>query len=636
MTIKKGFFINKFVVFYINKEIYNQDFHEGINTIRGVNAVGKSSLLNLIYYNLGGELKQEEWKYPMEKCTYVLMELVINKTTYCLKRDIDKDHISPIYIFEGTYNQTKICNSNMWNKYARNRSENKQSYSEFMFNLLGWSQSKTCDLNNLTIHQVLRLIYFDQDTDANKIFKAEDRYDSKNMRSTIFEFLFNIDDLSTHNKREEKIKLSNNLQQLKGRINSLIDLNDDFKNATMLSIQREIENSDSIIEKLKTEKNEKLNKYTIKNNKENSEKIFNLQEEIKKLTTQLEIANNKFLSIENDLLDCKLFKDDLNFRLSALKNSQKMNNILGEINFNYCPLCLSKIATTIIESATCPLCKNELTNNKRHPKYIENINDLNYQINQNNKIINLREVEKDRLIDLINEKKENFRKLKIELYNLATTSNERESIIEIFSANIFAEELKKNDLLSIKNKIAKINKFQRQYKELEDSIDQLDKEIKRAEENSNKRRNYVLDSISEKATNLLKKDKHGSETSFQTYNKKDSIIDFENDRWLLGDRISFSDSSNAIKKICLYVGFLLFSLLDNVSSFPNFLILDLECNDITSDRSQNMQRIIKQSLAGQVDYQLILSTSKICSELNTEEFGIGPYYNDDAHILNIN
>ncbi|MEZ9003800.1 AAA family ATPase [Vibrio splendidus] len=66
MTYKR-LMINRFIAFKGDKVMYDQQFHQGINIVRGEHSVGKSTLLDLIFYALGGELKDREWKEPIEK-----------------------------------------------------------------------------------------------------------------------------------------------------------------------------------------------------------------------------------------------------------------------------------------------------------------------------------------------------------------------------------------------------------------------------------------------------------------------------------------------------------------------------------------------------------------------------------------
>ncbi len=48
--------VTRLVVLRNQHRAYDETFHEGVNVIRGENSSGKSTILNCIYYGLGGDL----------------------------------------------------------------------------------------------------------------------------------------------------------------------------------------------------------------------------------------------------------------------------------------------------------------------------------------------------------------------------------------------------------------------------------------------------------------------------------------------------------------------------------------------------------------------------------------------------
>lgn len=57
-TSKSTLFVNRFIVISTNgNTAYDETFHQGVNIIRGKNSSGKSTIMNLLFYALGGNYK---------------------------------------------------------------------------------------------------------------------------------------------------------------------------------------------------------------------------------------------------------------------------------------------------------------------------------------------------------------------------------------------------------------------------------------------------------------------------------------------------------------------------------------------------------------------------------------------------
>jgi hypothetical protein len=63
--------VTRMVVERIDRAVYDERFHEGVNIIRGENSSGKSTILNFIFYGLGGDLS--DWSEVALLCTRVIL-----------------------------------------------------------------------------------------------------------------------------------------------------------------------------------------------------------------------------------------------------------------------------------------------------------------------------------------------------------------------------------------------------------------------------------------------------------------------------------------------------------------------------------------------------------------------------------
>lgn len=71
--------VKRLIVERHGQAVYNEPFHAGVNIIRGENSSGKSTILNCIFYGLGGDLT--DWSEVAKLCSRVLLEVELNGNT---------------------------------------------------------------------------------------------------------------------------------------------------------------------------------------------------------------------------------------------------------------------------------------------------------------------------------------------------------------------------------------------------------------------------------------------------------------------------------------------------------------------------------------------------------------------------
>ena len=211
--------IKRLVVTKGNKHIYDQTFHEGVNIIRGDNGTGKSTIMEFIYYALGGDVKA--WTKEALWCECVYCETFLNDRLFTFIRDVEDKEQTKMSIYEGDF-ELALKNKINWQVYSYRRSEQKKSFSQVIFDILGLPYHKTDEYANLTLHQLMRLIYLDQITPPTMIFKEEDsRYDSEATRIAIGEYLLGLDDLESHKLRQDLLALNKEYDLISGELRAL-------------------------------------------------------------------------------------------------------------------------------------------------------------------------------------------------------------------------------------------------------------------------------------------------------------------------------------------------------------------------------------------------------------------------------
>jgi len=80
------------------KPIYDQEFHAGVNIIRGENSVGKSTIADFIFFILGGEFK--EWKPATARVEEVQAQISTPRGKLSLRREKVEGR-PPVWVYFG-------------------------------------------------------------------------------------------------------------------------------------------------------------------------------------------------------------------------------------------------------------------------------------------------------------------------------------------------------------------------------------------------------------------------------------------------------------------------------------------------------------------------------------------------------
>ena len=148
--------VNRVVIERNGAVVYGGSFHRGVNILRGDNSSGKSTILNFIFYGLGGDLS--DWSDVAQLCTRVVIEASFNSMVATLAREISTEAGRPMEIFAGTYEASRLAPAVEWKRYPYRRSTSLESFSQVLFRLLGIPEVANDETGNLTVHQILRLL----------------------------------------------------------------------------------------------------------------------------------------------------------------------------------------------------------------------------------------------------------------------------------------------------------------------------------------------------------------------------------------------------------------------------------------------------------------------------------------------
>jgi AAA15 family ATPase/GTPase len=620
--------VNRFAVSKAGYLVYDEQFHKGVNIIRGANGTGKSTVVDLLSYALGSVIT--EWTKEQLSCDWVMVEVSFNDIPFCLKRDITESGQAKMSIFEGKFDDASSTVSN-WTQYSMRRSEERHSYSQQIFELLRLPRHKTDDSKNLTLHQIFRLMYVDQLSATTKLLKEDKDFDNATFRRAIGEYLLGIDDLEAHNLRQELLTANKNFESLNGELNAIYRLfGNEVSKINEQALNNEIKEVESQLLDLKIRKKEILRAHPDELNDLVKAKANALQEEIDDVSNiKLELEESKsMLSVE--LIDTELFLTSLDDRKTALEQSRLTYSSLGGVHFKYCPSCLEPILEN--DHSCCRLCKTERREGERDIAYVQMLNELNFQIKESDALIK----EFRGSLDNINSKlpgiNRRLEEVKFEYQELGITAESKDAVVsEIASEMGFM----KSQILALEDRREHVNKVDYLRNEREESIKRIQKVQDKLDQISIKqanRYNYVYSSVEAKASQLLAQD--GSyEPTFDAVEEVN--FDFAKDKMFVNGRSKFSASSMVIMKNCIRLAIFLHAVDDKDARLPNFMIMDnIEDKGMVEERSHNFQRIIVSECEKLDDeYQLIFTTSMIDPILNDTAMCVGEMYQKGSHTL---
>lgn len=143
----------------------------GLNIIRGENGSGKSTISDFIFYVLGGEF--DRWKPTARLCSEVQAEVETAGGVLTIKRPIGEKTTKPEVLFS-TFDDAMSHGLDGWQRYPLHRQETQESFSQVIFRSSGIPEAISQGTSNITMHQLLRLMYSDQRTAPGFLFRYED------------------------------------------------------------------------------------------------------------------------------------------------------------------------------------------------------------------------------------------------------------------------------------------------------------------------------------------------------------------------------------------------------------------------------------------------------------------------------
>jgi predicted nucleic acid-binding Zn-ribbon protein len=609
---------------------YDELFHRGVNIIRGQNSSGKSTIVRFIFYVLGG--CYGDFVPEALSCDSVMAEVCINgRLIITLKRYLEKredgkvNGYTPMYLYYGSMDEA-LQQHKGWQKYGYKTTTERRSFSNVLFEIMGLPEFKAD--SNITMHQIMRLIYLDQESPLSSLFFFE-QFDKEIIRETVSELLMGLYDQSLSDAKLERLAV---LKKIDETVVAIKYTGDTLANPQARSVAFIQTIIDNLTKEIKA--NTELVQALRQKNAVISSKNEQLKREYERYQEEIAVQRKACVELETDiqqlkaeLQDTQYFITALQSKIEAIERSMATRDYFDSLHLEYCPECLSKIEDNV-EEGYCRLCKSPIDNSKGRSQAIRIRLELDFQIRESRSLMMANENELLEKEALLKAKKQQLSTAQEQydnaVHHVRSTQDEQ---IDRLIQDIGYKEGDINQYRTMLEQAERYESLQEELKVLKSRDAELRKFITAAENRIEKAKRSIKRYISENGVYMLKNDQD-RQTEFM--NASDFEVDYkQNLAYISNQRIKLSASSEFYLKMAARFSLFFASLQVPTMMYPRLMFSDnMEDKGMEPDRAANFQRLVVKRLQEMPnqEYQLIFATSMIAPELDNPDFTIGDNY----------
>lgn len=632
MTLLKPLLlVKRLVVLQGGHTALDLEFHAGVNVIRGRNSSGKTTTMDLLAFSLGAE--SIRWKPQALLCTETLVEVQLNEGVVTLRREISTQAQQPMSIFWGALEDAFAAPTHAWERYPFKRTPQKISFSQALLNALEMPQAQGDGASNLTMHQILRVLYADQPSVHSPIFRV-DRWDSVLTREMIGAYLTGIYDDELYSARLRVRDIEGQLSKHASDLKSIFGILGHTGNTP------DLEFADDRIATLEARRGE-LNDHLAALKRGTIEPRAGLEASTEiELRTRLASAKRKVASIRDELerleleaQDSRLFIAELQSRIRGLEESQATRAHLEDVSFSFCPCCLSEIEE--YPDGTCSLCKASSSNEFAAAQILRMKNELSIQLKESEVLLQKRAATVKELEMQLPAAENEFRQLRSDYdVSLTSWSSATELAVESVARELGALDEEIQQALRMKSLSDAILELQRQRDALGSELSSLQDRIEALEATQETRKAEVAQEVEDAMIRLLRED---LPLQIEFANAESAAFDFVDNAVYVNGSRNFSESSAVVLRHVFHLALLTASTRKPYMRLPHFMMLDgIDDGGMEKERSHRLQQIIVDECGTyQVDFQLIFATSEINPTLEESDLVVGRAFTPEERSLDV-
>lgn len=628
--------LSRLVVVKDGLRAYDEGFHAGVNIIRGVagegNSVGKSTIADMIFYSLGGDLTT--WKDEAALCDLTFAEVVVNGIYATLRREITNKARQSMWIFFGNFEESQTSGLDGWQVYPYQRYQDRQSFTQVLFRMLNMPEVPAEAESNITMHQLLRLMYVDQMTPVDRIFRL-DTHDSALRRQAVGDLLCGVFDeriypaqLELRNK-ERDYEIATQQYRTLNRVLTRggEGFNLDFVEGHRREVAAELDRVRAEIEELRTRR------FETKRPADEQSIIDLLQRDLSKVNADLAEMRSRAGELSYGIQDAQLLIGETEHTLIRLKEGEVAVGAIGPTSFSFCPSCFASLDE--VEGGTCKLCHKKIDPQASQTRAARMRNELSMQLCESLQLQEGRRAEFSSIRSRITKLEAVRDNLATEFLRLSRDYvTEADAQIDRLNGRRGYLERELIDIAREQDLAEQLAELSERRSELNSDISKLKDSIAVWKDQKDRRQASAYRAIAQNTAAILSKDLL-TEKEFAT--SSNVYFDFSEDRVAVNGKTGFSASSLTVLRNAFHLALHFASCGDKTFLYPRFLLMDnIEDKGMTEARSQNFQRmIVDLSKEVQVEHQIIFTTSMIDPTLDNDNFTIGNKYDFNNKSLKI-
>jgi hypothetical protein len=621
--------LSRLVVLKSGQRAYDEEFHAGVNIIRGIpgagNSVGKSSIADMIFFALGGDLTS--WKQEAGSCDEVFAEVFLNGALVTLRREITATGLQPMWIYFGDFDTANSSGSDGWQRYSYARNSDRESFTQVLFRLMDMPEVPSEASANITMHQILRLIYVDQMTPVDRIFRFE-RNDSALRRQAVGDLLCGVYDQRLYpaqlELREKEKAYESATQQYGALLRVLTAAGEGFNLDIVVARRHVVEQQIAEVQnQIQTLKGSRFDEQRLSVDQVSI--VRRVKDSLDKVNSDLTEEQVLTGQLSYEIEDSALLIDEIERTLIRLREGEIASATLGPIVFQFCPSCFAPLHDAASEQQ-CKLCRTDKEPDADRSRFARMRNELEIQAKESRHLQTKRRESLSQAETKISKFTAIRDTIATEYLNL-TRNFLTETDAEIDSLNTRQGYLDR-ELIELNREqvlAEQLDQLSRERAQLNEDITRLKEDIANWRNQRDKRQGAVYRMIQEYTASILSKD---IQTESEFSENSDVYFDFAEDRITINGKSGFSASSLTLIRNAFHLALHWAACRNPALRYPRLLLLDnIEDKGMTEQRSQNFQRLITE-IGGsiEVEHQIIFTTSMIDTELEASDMTVGEMY----------